>query len=90
MLFSMGVQARHDKLDIKGTVVDVAFTMTDKPFPHMNSITLVFKMPRDYTPIEREALEKAAGRCPIKASFHPETRITAEYNYVSEMAAANQ
>ena len=30
MLFSMGVQARQDELDIKGTVVDVAFTMTDK------------------------------------------------------------
>jgi uncharacterized OsmC-like protein len=89
MLFTMGVQARHDKLDIAGTVVDVAFTMTDKPFPHMDSITLVFNMPHDYTPIERETLEKAAGRCPIKASFRPETRIIAKYNYVSEMAAVN-
>ena len=89
MLFTMGVQARHDKLDIKGTVVDVAFTMTDKPFPHMDSITLVFNMPHDYTPIERETLEKAAARCPIKASFRPETRIIAKYNYVNEMAAAN-
>jgi uncharacterized OsmC-like protein len=89
MLFSMGVQARHDELDIKGIVIDVAFTMTDKPFPHMDTITLVFNMPRDYTATEREKLEKAAGRCPIKASFRPETTITAKYNYVNEMAAAN-
>ena len=82
MLFSMGVQARHDELDIKGTVVDVAFTMTDDPFPHMDSIMLVFNMPRDYAPKDREKLEKAAGRCPIKASFRPETKITAKYNYV--------
>ena len=89
MLFSMGVQARHDELDIKGTVVDVAFTMTDVPFPHMDSITLVFNMPRDYAPKDREKLEKAAGRCPIKASFRPETSIIAKYNYASEMASMN-
>ncbi|MGA7311759.1 MAG: hypothetical protein WBX05_22735, partial [Pseudolabrys sp.] len=89
MLFSMGVQARNDELDIKGTVVDVAFTMTDKPSPHMDNITLIFHMPRNYTPSERERLEKAAGRCPIKASFRPETSIIVKYNYVNEMAAVN-
>jgi uncharacterized OsmC-like protein len=88
MLFSMGVQARQDELDIKGTVVDVAFTMTDKPFPHMDSIMLVFNMPRDYAPKDREKLEKAAGRCPLKASFRPETSIIAKFNYANEMAAA--
>jgi uncharacterized OsmC-like protein len=87
MLFSMDVQARHDELDIKGTVVDVAFAMTDKPFPHLDSITLVFNMPHDYAPKDREKLEKAAGRCPLKASFRPETSITAKYNYAKEMAA---
>jgi len=87
MLFTMGVQARVDRLDIKGTVVDVAFTMTDKPFPHMDTITLVFNMPHEYAPIEREKLETAAGRCPIKASFRPETRITARFNYVNETTA---
>ena len=51
MLFSMGVQARHDGLDIKGTIVNtVAFTMTDKPFPHMDSITLVCSTCRVTTP----------------------------------------
>jgi len=28
-LFSIGLQARQDGLDIKGTIVNVAFTMTD-------------------------------------------------------------
>jgi putative redox protein len=87
MLFSMGVQARHDELDIKGTVIDVSFTMTDKPFPHMNNITLVFNMPRDYAPKDREKLEKAAGRCPLKASFGPDTSIVYKFNYVNELAA---
>jgi putative redox protein len=86
MLFSMGVQARHDELDIKGTVVDVVFTMTDKPFPHLDSITLVFNMPRDYAPKEREKLEKAAGRCPLKTSFRPETSIITKFNYAKDRA----
>jgi len=84
MLFSMGVQARHDALDIKDTVVDVAFTVTDKPFPHLDSITLVFNMPHDYSPKDREKLEKAAERCPLKASFRPETNIIAKFNYKRE------
>ena len=88
MLFTMGVQARHDQLDIAGTVVDVAFAMTDKPFPHMESITVVFNMPTIRP--ERTRGSKTPGRCPIKGSFRPETRIVAEYpNYVSEMAAVN-
>jgi uncharacterized OsmC-like protein len=86
MLFTMGVQASHDKLDIDGTVVDVAFAMTDKPFPHMESITLVFNMPHDYAPGEREKLEEAAERCPIKGSFRPETSIIAKFRYASEQA----
>jgi uncharacterized OsmC-like protein len=85
----MGAQASLDELDIKGTVVDVAFTMTDKPFPHLEGITLVFNMPHDYAAKDREKLEKAAGRCPLKASFRPETSITAKYNYAKEMVAIN-
>jgi uncharacterized OsmC-like protein len=86
MLFSMAEQARHDKLNIQGAVVDVAFAMTDKPFPHMNRITLVFNMPHDYAENDREKLEKAAGRCPLKASFGPETSIVAKFNYAIEAA----
>ena len=87
MLFSMGAQARQDELDIKGTVVDVEFAITDQPFPHIEGITLVFNMPRDYAPKEREKLEKAAGRCPLKASFRPETSIIAKFNYANETVA---
>jgi uncharacterized OsmC-like protein len=84
MLFSMGVQARHDELDIKGTVVDVAFTMTDKPAPHIESITVLFNMPRNFASKDREKLEKAAGRCPLKSSFRSETSIIAKYHYPKE------
>jgi len=86
MLFSMGVQARHDRLDIKGTEVDVHFSVTDKPFPHLDTVALTFNMPHDFSAKEREALEAAAGRCPLKASFRSETKITATFRYPSEAA----
>jgi hypothetical protein len=57
--------------------------MADMPFPHMASITLTFNMPCDYTPAEREKLAKAAGRCPIKGSFRPETSSIAKFLYAS-------
>jgi uncharacterized OsmC-like protein len=86
MLFSMGVQARHDRLDIKGTEVDVRFSVTDKPFPHLDTVALTFNMPRDFSTKERETLEAAAGRCPLKASFRPETKIIATFRYPNEAA----
>ena len=87
MLFSMGAQARQDGLDITGTSVDIEFNVTKVPFPFMDRISLVFNVPRDFAPKDRKKLEDAAGRCPLKASFRPETTVTATFNYAGEMAA---
>jgi len=87
MLLSMGAVAQRDQLDLSGTVVDIELTETDKPFPHVDTITLAFKIPRDFSATERQKMERAAGLCPIKASFGDETIITATYNYAAAMAA---
>ena len=44
-------------------------------------MNLVFNMVQAYSKEERQKLEKAAGLCPIKSSFHPETDISIEYKY---------
>lgn len=88
MLFSMATLARRDGLDIKGTVVDIEFTVTETPFPHLDSITLVFNLLRDFAPEDRKKLERASEQCPIKASFRPETIVTAKFNYAKETPAA--
>lgn len=81
MLLSMGALAQRDGLDLTGTVVDIELTETDKPFAHIDSVTLAFSFPRDFSLEERQKLERAAGVCPIKASFRDETVITATFNY---------
>jgi len=87
MLLSMGAVAQRDHMDLIGTVVDIELTETDKPLPHVDSITMVFDIPRNFSAADRKKLERAAGLCPIKASFRSETKITATYNYAVVKAA---
>ncbi len=87
MLLSMGALAQRDNLDLTGTVVDIKLSETDKPFPHVNAITLDFNIPRDFSAADRQKLERASGLCPIKASFRDETRISASFNYAAAKAA---
>jgi len=87
MLLSMGALAQRDKLDLRGTVVDIQISETDKPFPHVDSIVLIFSIPRDFSATDRQKLERASGLCPIKASFRDETKIAATLNYAAAKAA---
>ncbi|MDH3747489.1 MAG: OsmC family protein [Gammaproteobacteria bacterium] len=87
MLLSMGAVAQRDHLDLKGTVVDIDVTETDKPIPHVDTITLAINVPRDFSVTDRQKMERAAGLCPINASLGDETTVTATYNYVAAKAA---
>lgn len=87
MLLSMGALAQRDNLDIGGTVVDIQLSETDKPFPHVDAVTLAFNIPQDFSETDRQKLEKASGLCPIKASLRDETRIFATFNYTAAKAA---
>ena len=87
MLLSMGAVAQRDHLDLDGTVIDIELTETDKPFPHVDTITMAFGIPYDFSAENRKKLERAAGLCPIKRSFRDETTITATYNYAVAKAA---
>ena len=78
MLISMGTLAIRDNIDITGTRVDVGIEGSES---RLESINLVFNMARNYTKDERVKLERAAGSCPIKSSFHPDISITIEYGY---------
>lgn len=87
MLLSMGALAERDRLDLKGTVVDIAFTGMEKRFPHVDSITLVFNIPRDFDEPDRKKLERAAGLCPIMESIDAGTNVTTEFRYGVAKAA---
>jgi uncharacterized OsmC-like protein len=87
MLLSMGAVAQRDHLDLTGTVVDIELTETGKPYPHVDTITMAFDIPRSFSTTDRQKLERAAGFCPIKSSFRDETTITATYKYAVAQAA---
>ena len=78
MLISMGTLAIRDEIDINGASVDVEVEQSEK---RIESISLVFNMPYTYSEEERQKLERAAGLCPIKSSFHSGTSIHIEYKY---------
>jgi uncharacterized OsmC-like protein len=83
MLLSMGVLALRDHLDITGASVEVDISMTHKPIFRIGTIDLTFSMPRNFSSEERLKLERAAGMCPIKHSFHSDIQIAVQYNYPS-------
>ena len=82
--------AQRDKLDLRGTVIDNELTETDQPFPHIDTIRMVSNVPRDFSAGDRLKLERAAAMYPVKASFRPETTVTAEFRYATEAAMASK
>lgn len=81
MLLSMGAIAQRDGLDLTGSVVDVAFEGMEKRFPHVDNITLVFDIPKEFEPGDRKKLERAAALCPLVESIGPETRVETQFNF---------
>jgi len=87
MLLSMGAVAQRDQLDLSGTVVGIELTETKEPYPHVDTITLAFDVPREVAFTDRLKMERAADLCPIKHSFGEDTVVTATYHYGAAMAA---
>ncbi|MFC1742480.1 OsmC family protein [Candidatus Riflebacteria bacterium] len=81
MLLSMGTLAIRNEIDITGAEVEVNIVGSEKPPHGFASIEIVFKMPKNYTDIEKKKLERASAACPIKHSFRPDVAISVKYNY---------
>lgn len=87
MLLSMGAVAQRDHLNLCGTAVDIELTETHEPYPHVDTITVAFRVPRDFAFTDRLKMERAAELCPIKHSFGEDTVVTATFSYGVAMAA---
>ena len=79
-LISMGTLAVRKNIDINGTRVDANLSWTEK-MDRIGAIDLTFNMAKNYSDKERMMLERAADACPIKHSFHPDTKITVQFIY---------
>lgn len=81
MFLSMGVVAQRDNIDFLGVTADVDVAMVEKPVSRIGSIELTFNMPRGLSDRDRTKLERAAGFCPIKHSFHPDVSTSIRFDY---------
>jgi uncharacterized OsmC-like protein len=79
-LISMGTLAMRREIDISGTRLDIELSWTKK-MDRIGAINLIFTMARNYSDKEHMMLERAADACPIKHSFHPDTKITTQFIY---------
>ena len=79
-LISMGTLAMRREIDISGTRLDVELAWTKK-MDRIGSIDFTFYMANNYSDKERMMLERAADACPIKHSFHPDTKISVQFIY---------
>ena len=79
-LISMGTLAMRREIDISGTRLDIELSWTEK-MDRIGTINLTFNMARNYSDKERMMLERAADACPIKHSFHPDTKINTKFIY---------
>jgi uncharacterized OsmC-like protein len=80
MLMSMGSLAQRNEIDLTNTRVEADFALT-KNFSRIDSINLKVNMPSNFSRRDRIRLERAAEACPIKHSFHPDTKISVQYIY---------
>jgi uncharacterized OsmC-like protein len=79
-LIAMGTFAMRREIDISGTRVDIELSWTKK-MDRIGAINLTFTMARNYSDKERMMLQRAADACPIKHSFHQDTKITEKFIY---------
>ena len=79
-LISMGTLSMRRKIDLTGTRVDAELSWTEK-MDRIDKINLTFNMNKNYSKKERMMLERAADACPIKHSFHPDTKINVKFIY---------
>jgi len=87
MLLSMGAVAQRDHLDLSGTIVDIKLTESHQPYPHVDTVTWAWRVPRDFACTDRLKIERAAELCTIKHSLGKDTVVTATFNYAAARAA---
>lgn len=77
----MGIKARDNGIDLKGTKVDVTKIMASDP-RRVAEVIIEFDFPKkDYTEEEKMIVESVAGTSPVPLSLHPDLKQTIRFNW---------
>lgn len=81
ILTIMGIKARDNGIDIKGTSVDVTKIMASDP-RRVSEVIVDFTFPdKDYSNDEKQLVESVAGTSPVPLSLHPDLKQTIKFNW---------
>ncbi|MGA2256389.1 MAG: OsmC family protein [Thermoguttaceae bacterium] len=83
ILTTMAMVGRRHQLDISGLSACMEKEMVTTPVHRIGSIGMTITLPLGLrlSPANRDRLENAARRCPVKQSLHPEIDIRVEFVY---------
>lgn len=78
----MGIAANTHSINLDGLTAAVSKTMESNP-RRVGAVGVIFTFARNYTPKEKEILERAALTCPVILSLSLEVEKEIEFNYPS-------
>ncbi len=77
----MGIKARDNNIDIKGTEMEVTKIMASDP-RRVSEVVVEFNFPKSgYTEAEKKLVESVAGISPVPLSLHPDLKQTIKFNW---------
>ena len=77
----MGIKARDNGIDIKGTEIEVTKIMASEP-RRVAEVVVEFTFPKkNYTEEEKKLVESVAGTSPVPLSLHPDLKQTIKFNW---------
>ena len=77
----MGIKARDNGIDIKGTEIEVTKIMASDP-RRVAEVIVEFTFPKkNYTNEEKKLVESVAGISPVPLSLHPDLKQTIKFNW---------
>jgi putative redox protein len=77
----MGIKARDNGIDIKGTEIEVTKIMASDP-RRVAEVVVEFTFPKkNYSDEEKKLIESVAGISPVPLSLHPDLKQTIKFNW---------
>ena len=83
VLTTMGIVARRNGWDLKGSIAHVIKTMTGHPNRRIESLEIIFELPEDLDGKARTILERSANACPVHRSLSSEVETIFKFTWVS-------
>lgn len=77
----MGIKARDNGIDIKGTEIEITKIMASGPRRVAEVIVEFYFPKKGYSKEEKQLIESVAGISPVPLSLHPDLKQTVKFNW---------